>query len=55
MDVAVKCRTIFGATRPAGLWDFVLQLPHPSDGSAAPMGFRDSPALSPAMEKGQGS
>lgn len=54
MDVAAKCRTIFGATTAAGLWDFVPQPPHLSDGSAAPVGFRDKPALSSRDGKGAG-
>lgn len=50
MDTAEKCRTIFGATTApdSGI------LSHLSDGSAAPTGFRDIPALSSRDGKGTG-
>lgn len=46
MDAAAKCRAILGATLAAGPWDFVLWLPHLSDGSVASVGFRGTLALS---------
>lgn len=53
MDMAAKCRTIFGATTAAGL-GFVLQPPHFSDGSAAPVGFRDTSPILPGWKRDRG-
>lgn len=50
--MTAKCRAVLGAMLAARPWDFVLQLPHLSDGCVAPVGFRGTPALSSQDGKG---
>lgn len=54
VDTVAKRRVVLGATLAAGPGDFVVQLPHLSDGGAAPAGFRGTPALSSQDGKDRG-